>query len=76
MKFLNQNNFISPNPIENINGEILNNFKTKQYIIVNFLEGKPRVKISSNDCYLVEDLNEYTKKIVIKKCKYLVSEWK
>ena len=25
MKFLNQNNFISPNPIENINGEILNN---------------------------------------------------
>ena len=56
MKFLNQNNFISPNPIENINGEILNNFKTKQYIIVNFLEGKPRVKISSNDCYLVGDL--------------------
>ena len=27
-----------------------------------------------NDCYLVEDLNEYTKKIVIKKCKYLVPE--
>ena len=25
MKFLNQNNFISPNPIENINGQILNN---------------------------------------------------
>ena len=33
MKFLNQNNFISPNPVENKNREILNTFKTKKYII-------------------------------------------
>ena len=56
MKFLNQNNFISPNPVENKNREILNNFKTKKYIIVNFLEGKPRVKICLNDCYLIGNL--------------------
>ena len=56
MRYLNQNNFTSPNPVENRNRNILNTFKTKQYIIVNFLEGKPRVKISSNDCYMLGDL--------------------
>ena len=37
MNFLNKNNFISPKPLENKKGEILNKFKTKKYIIVNFL---------------------------------------
>ena len=56
MKFLNKNDFISPNPIENKKGKILNKFKTKKYILVNFLEGKPKVKITPNDCYLIGDL--------------------
>ena len=56
MKFLNKNNFISPKPLENKNGEILNNFKTKKYILVNFLEGEPRINISLNDCYLIGSL--------------------
>ena len=36
MNFLNKNNFISPKPLQNKKGEILNKFKTKKYIIVNF----------------------------------------
>ena len=56
MKFLNQNNFISPEPLENKEGKILNKFKTKKFILVNFLEGKPKVKITPNDCYLIGDL--------------------
>ena len=56
MKFLNQNNFISPEPLENKKGKILNKFKTKKFILVNFLEGKPKVKITPNDCYLIGDL--------------------
>ena len=56
MKFLNQNNFISPEPLKNKEGKILNKFKTKKYILVNFLEGKPKVKITPNDCYLIGDL--------------------
>ena len=56
MKFLNQNNFISPEPLENKEGKILNKFKTKKFILVNFLEGKPKVKITHNDCYLIGDL--------------------
>ena len=56
MKFLNQNNFISPEPLKNKEGKILNKFKTKSFILVNFLEGKPKVKITPNDCYLIGDL--------------------
>ncbi len=56
MKFLNQNNFISPEPLKNKEGKILNKFKTKIFILVNFLEGKPKVKITPNDCYLIGDL--------------------
>ena len=56
MKFLNQNNFISPEPLENKEGKILNKFKIKKFILVNFLEGKPKVKITPNDCYLIGDL--------------------
>ena len=56
MKFLNQNNFISPEPLKNKEGKILNTFKTKTFILVNFLEGKPKVKITPNDCYLIGDL--------------------
>ncbi len=56
MKFLNQNNFISPEPLENKEGKILNKIKTKKFILVNFLEGKPKVKITPNDCYLIGDL--------------------
>ena len=37
MKFLNRNNFISPNPIENKNRETLNNFKTKSLRIKRFV---------------------------------------
>ncbi len=56
MNFLNKNDFISPKPLENKEGKILNKFKTKKYILVNFLEGKPKVKITPNDCYLIGDL--------------------
>ena len=56
MKFLNRNNFISPKPLKNKEGKILNKFKTKIFILVNFLEGKPKVKITPNDCYLIGDL--------------------
>ena len=56
MKFLNKNDFISPKPIENNEGEILNKFNTKKFILVNFLEGKPKVNITPNDCYLIGDL--------------------
>ena len=56
MKFLNKNDFISPKPIENNKGEILNIFNTKKFILVNFLEGKPKVNITHNDCYLFGDL--------------------
>ena len=56
MKFLNENNFISPEPLENKEGKILNKFKTKKFILVTFLEGKPKVKITPNDCYLIGDL--------------------
>ena len=53
---LNKNDFISPKPIENNEGEILNKFNTKNFILVNFLEGKPKVNITDNDCYLIGDL--------------------
>ena len=56
MRFLNKNNFISPVPLENKEGSILNKFKTKKYIIVNFLEGRPKVKINPKDCYLIGEL--------------------
>ena len=56
MKFLNKNDFISPKPIENNKGKILNKFNTKKFILVNFLEGKPKVNITHNDCYLIGDL--------------------
>jgi len=56
MKFLNKNDFISPKPIENNEGIILNKFNTKKFILVNFLEGKPKVNITHNDCYLIGDL--------------------
>ena len=56
MKFLNKNDFISPKPIENKKGEILNKLNTKKFILVNFLEGKPKVNITPNDCYLIGDL--------------------
>ena len=56
MNFLNKNNFISPKPLENKKGEILNKFKTKKYIIVNFLEGKSRIEINPYDCYLMGNL--------------------
>ena len=56
MNFLNKNDFISPKPLKNNIGKILNKFKTKKYILVNFLEGKPKVKITPNDCYLIGDL--------------------
>jgi len=56
MNFLNKNNFMSPKPLENKEGKILNKFKTKKYILVNFLEGKPRINISANDCYLIGNL--------------------
>ena len=56
MKFLNNNNFISPKPLENKEGDILNKFKKKKYILVNFLEGKPRINIKPNDCYLIGNL--------------------
>ena len=56
MNFLNKNDFISPKPLENNKGEILNKFKTKEYIIVNFLEGKSRINIKPNDCYLIGNL--------------------
>ena len=56
MNFLNKKNFISPKPLENKKGEILNKFKTKKYIIVNFLEGKSRINIKSYDCYLIGNL--------------------
>ena len=56
MKFLNKNDFISPKPIENNEGKILNKFNTKKFILVNFLEGKPKVNITHNDCYLIGDL--------------------
>ena len=48
MKFLNKNDFISPKPIENNEGKILNKFNTKKFILVNFLEGKPKVNITHN----------------------------
>ena len=60
MKFLNNNNFISPKPLENKKGEILNKFKKKKYILVNFLEGKPRINIRPYDCYLIGDLVRFT----------------
>lgn len=56
MKFLNKNDFISPKPIENKEGKILNKFNTKKFILVNFLEGKPKVNITHNDCFLIGDL--------------------
>jgi len=56
MNFLNKKNFISPKPLENKKGKILNNFKTKKYIIVNFLEGKSRINIKPYDCYLIGNL--------------------
>ena len=33
-----------------------NKFKTKKYIIVNFLEGKSRIEIKPYDCYLIGNL--------------------
>ncbi len=56
MKFLNKNGFISPKPIENKEGKILSKFNTKKFILVNFLEGKPKFNITPNDCYLIGDL--------------------
>lgn len=56
MKFLNQKNFLSPEPIENIKGKIINNFKTKKYIIVKFLEGNSKVDIEPNDCFKIGEL--------------------
>ena len=56
MNFLNKNDFKSPKPIKNKLGEILNKFKTKNYILVNFLEGKSKLEISPADCYLIGDL--------------------
>ncbi len=56
MKFLNHNDFVSPEPLENIKGNIINDFKNKKYIIVKFLEGKSKVNIEPDDCFKIGDL--------------------
>ena len=65
MKHLNQNDFASPEPIQDQNGKIIKNFKNKKFIIVSFLEGNSKINFISEDCFLVGkligDLQDKTK---------------
>ena len=50
MKYLNRNSFFCPNPIEDMNGNLINEIKKKKYIVVNFLDGKGKIKPTTKDC--------------------------
>ena len=56
MKYLNENNFLSPEPLQNVEGQIINEFNTKKYIIVKFLEGKSKINIEPDDCFKIGNL--------------------
>ena len=36
MKYLNENNFLSPEPLQNVEGQIINEFNTKNISSLNF----------------------------------------
>ena len=43
-----------PNPIEDMNGNLIN--EIKKYIIVNFLDGKGKIKPTIKNCISLEKL--------------------
>ncbi len=51
MQHLNDNNFPCPTPLENSNNIIIQSFKKKFFIIVDFLEGKSKSRPNKNNCF-------------------------
>ena len=51
MRHLNKNNFFCPKPIEDIDGNFINEINKKKYIIVSFLDGTGKTKPTVNDCF-------------------------
>ncbi len=50
MKYLYKNQFFCPNPIKDINGNLINEINKKKYIIVSFIEGKGKINPTVKDC--------------------------
>ena len=50
MYHLNKNDFFCPRPIEDVNGNLINEINKKKYIIVTFLDGRGKTVPSVNNC--------------------------
>ena len=69
MASLNKSNFKCPKPILNNNKSPITDFNKKKIMIVSFIEGRPKVNLSPNDCKSIgietAKLHELTKNLNI-----------
>jgi len=81
MKNLFDKNFISPEPIININGNYISEILNKKAAVVSFLNGKAKKNLDPNDCFQVglnsAKLHQITKELSGKrKNKLSVNSWR
>ena len=71
MASLNKSNFKCPKPILNNNKSPITDFNKKKIMIVSFIEGRPKVNLSPNDCKSIgietAKLHELTKNLNIER---------
>ena len=53
MTHLSKKNFLCPHPIKDLKNNYIQELYGKSSIIVNFLEGKSKINITTNDCFKV-----------------------
>ena len=81
MASLNKSNFKCPKPILNNNKSPITDFNKKKLMIVSFIEGRPKVNLSPNDCKSIgietAKLHELTKNLNIERKNDLsVNSWR
>ena len=81
MASLNKSNFKCPKPILNNNKSPITDFNKKKIMIVSFIEGRPKVNLSPNDCKSIgietAKLHELTKNLNIERKNDLsVNSWR
>ena len=81
MRNLYDSNFLSPEPIININGNYISEILNKKAAVVSFLEGSSKKKLSPDNCYSVgiktAKLHMITKNLSIKRENRLsVNSWR